>query len=143
MRDKLRAKSEGGACDGAGRHGKRKELPYRGFCFVDLVGTEMLTENDRDRASHREANDVKEVEDRRGNVGGGYAFNSALGIALQKDRLTEGPKELVDEQGRALDEHIAAEGSGDLRGFVKTDEGGILALPCVSDDYEYCRLDIS
>lgn len=103
----------------------------------------MLTENDRDRATHREGDYVEEVEYGRRNISRGNAFKSADGIALKQYRLTEGPKEFVDEQGRALDEHILAEGERNLCGAVKSDEGGIFILSRVSDDHEHSRLDES
>lgn len=143
FRDEISAKSERGACDRAGGYRECEELPYRVLCLVDLVRAEVLTENDRDRASHREADHVEEVENGRGNVRRRDTFKSADRVALKKHSLTEGPEKFVEKQGRALDEHIATERKRDLCRLIKTDVGGIFILSCVGDDNEHCRLDES
>ena len=60
--DETRAERECSSHNEAGGDRKCEELPDRGFCLIHLVRTEMLTEDDRDRAAHREANDVEEIE---------------------------------------------------------------------------------
>ena len=142
-RDQVSAKSERGACDSAGCNGEGEELPYRVLCIVDLVRAEVLTEDDRDRATHREADYVEEVENRGRNIRRRNTFKSAYRVALKKNRLTEGPEKFVEKQGRSLDDHILAEREGDLGGLIKSDVGGIFILSCVGDDNEHCRLDES
>lgn len=62
LRDQIRAKRKCGAHDEAGGNREGEELPYGRLCFLYFVCTEVLTEDDGYRASHREAHDVEEIE---------------------------------------------------------------------------------
>ena len=109
-----------------GKFGEYDKLSVRVDRVFPQPCTQLLTDDDADGRSHGKEGNIEYVAQRKGDVCGCNDVIAANGIALLKQRLTQRPERLVQDQGHPLSCNLPGKLRGNTEAAINTFDKRIL-----------------